>query len=48
MLKLVADVDVHRRVGNHSVDIFVNDWNVAIEYQGKQHFTQSWRGDIKR
>jgi hypothetical protein len=49
MLKLVTDdLVVHHRIGKHSVDIFVPEWDVAIEYQGVQHYQQNWRGDFVR
>jgi very-short-patch-repair endonuclease len=49
MLRLVTeDVVVHHRIGKHSVDIYIPEMNVAIEYQGSQHFQQSWRGNFKR
>jgi very-short-patch-repair endonuclease len=48
MLQLITDVKRHQRIGNHSVDIFVPEWNLALEYQGEQHFHQTWRGDLKR
>ena len=48
MLQLVADIKVHHRIGNFSVDVYIPDWKLAIEYQGGQHFQQSWRGDLQR
>jgi very-short-patch-repair endonuclease len=47
MLHLVADVKVHQKIGNYSVDVFVPDWKAALEYQGGQHYQQSWRGDVQ-
>lgn len=49
MLRLVAgNIIPHHKIGQHSVDIFIPDWNVAIEYQGVQHSKQHWRGDFNR
>lgn len=46
MLKLVSDISVHQRIGKYSVDVFVPEWNVAFEFQGEQHFKQTWRGAL--
>jgi very-short-patch-repair endonuclease len=48
MMQLVADIVVHPKLGEHSVDIFVPEWKLAIEYQGGQHYQQTWRGEITR
>lgn len=48
MLRLIADVEVHQKIGQYSVDAFIPAWNVAIEYQGGQHQQQTWRGDLTR
>lgn len=48
MLKLVVDIKIHHKIGDYTVDIFVPELNAVIEYQGIQHFKQSWRGDFKR
>ena len=48
MLKMVADVTVHAKLGEFSVDVFIPDWKLAVEYQGGQHSKQTWRGDFKR
>jgi regulatory protein YycI of two-component signal transduction system YycFG len=49
MLQLVVDdVRLHHKFDKHSVDIYIPEWNIAIEYQGKQHFQQHWRGDLLR
>ena len=48
MLQLVADAKVHARIGTYSVDVYIPDWKLAVEYQGVQHFQQWWRGDFKR
>lgn len=48
MLKMVADVNVHHKIGEYSVDFYVPDWKLAIEYQGEQHFMKSWKsGDLQ-
>jgi very-short-patch-repair endonuclease len=48
MLKLLADVKVHQKIGEFSVDVFIPEWKLAIEYQGGQHLKQSWHGDLSR
>ena len=48
MLQLVADTQTHAKIGKYSVDVFIPDWKLAVEYQGIQHSQQSWRGDCKR
>lgn len=48
MLKLVADVLIHHKLGDFSVDVYVPEWRVAVEYQGGQHYHQTWRGDVVR
>jgi hypothetical protein len=45
MLRLVAgNIKLHHRIGHHSVDIFIPEWNLAIEYQGIQHYQGHWFG----
>jgi hypothetical protein len=46
-MNLVADVSIHHRIGKFTVDIFVPEWNMALEYQGGQHFQQTWHGDVR-
>ena len=48
MLQLVADTQVHAKIGKYSFDVFIPDWKLAVEYQGGQHSRQTWRGDVKR
>src|SRR4051812_10950837 len=48
MLQVIADTEIHARIGSHSVDVYIPEWKLAVEYQGEQHFQQSWRGDLKR
>jgi very-short-patch-repair endonuclease len=45
---IVEDVKVHHRIGKYSVDIFIPDWKLALEYQGEQHYQTSCHGDVKR
>jgi very-short-patch-repair endonuclease len=48
MMGLVADIKTHHRIGNYVVDIYIPELNLALEYQGKQHFQQAQYGDLKR
>lgn len=48
MLQLVAETKIHAKIGRYSVDVFIPDWKLAVEYQGGQHAKQTWRGDLKR
>jgi very-short-patch-repair endonuclease len=45
MMRAVADIEVHSNINGYSVDIYVKDWKLAIEYQGQQHYTPIHRGD---
>ena len=48
MLNVVADIKIHHKIDKYSIDIYIPEWNVAIEYQGEQHFKNTTHGDIKR
>lgn len=48
MLQLVADIEIHAKIGKYSVDVFVPSWKLAVEYQGIQHSQPIHLGDFKR
>lgn len=45
---LTSDVQIHADVHGYSVDIFIPQWKVAIEYQGDQHYKAVYKGDFVR
>jgi very-short-patch-repair endonuclease len=45
MFKLLTDdVKSHVSIGGQSVDVFLPEYSVAIEYQGKHHYEQQAHG----
>lgn len=48
MLQLIAEATIHAKIGKYSVDAYIPDWKLAVEYHGIQHFQESWRGDFQR
>jgi very-short-patch-repair endonuclease len=46
MLKSVTSVSVHHVIEGYSVDVYLPEFSVAIEYQGAQHFTPKLRGEV--
>jgi very-short-patch-repair endonuclease len=44
MLKRVTKTQHQAVIGGHSIDLFLPEWNIAIEYQGEQHYQQHYRG----
>lgn len=51
MIKSLAkdtNVYTHCKIGGYSVDIYVPEWKLALEYQGTQHYQPSYKSDLKR
>jgi hypothetical protein len=46
MLSAITRIETQTTVNGHSVDVYIPDWKLAIEYQGKQHYQPHYRGDL--
>jgi very-short-patch-repair endonuclease len=46
MLEKFTHVIPQARILGYSVDLFLPEWSIAVEYQGYQHFQQFFRGDL--
>lgn len=42
MLKSVTRVEPQTRIQGHSIDLFLPEWSLAVEYQGQQHYAPTY------
>jgi hypothetical protein len=48
MLEIISPAEPHVTINGYSVDIYLPQFSLAFEFQGKQHYVPHKRGSLKQ